>query len=97
MPFNKANERRKLTGALTRFDPKFSIAEDLIAYTDRGSVFVENITTEQKATLPFEKAYDIDFNKLHDMVDSVNISKDRIFVQMIRDGEKKPYEKKISL
>jgi hypothetical protein len=97
LPFSKAVERRKVTSAFTKFDPKFSIEDGLIAYTDRGSVFVENMETGQQAVLPFDKPYDIDFNKLHEMVDSVKLTKDRVFVQMIRDGEKKTYEKKISL
>ena len=97
LPFNKSEERRKISGAFTKFDPKFSIADGLVAYTDRGSVFVENMETGQKATMPFDKEYDIDFNKLHDMVDSVKVTKDRIFVQMIREGAKKTYEKNVSL
>jgi hypothetical protein len=84
-------------GAFTKFDPKFSIDPDLVAYTDKGSVFVENMATGQQAVSPFDKAYEIDFNKIHDVVDSVNITKTRVWVQMIRDGEKKVYEKKISL
>lgn len=97
LPFSKSTERRKITGAFTKFDPKFSIEDGLLAYTDRGSVFVENMETGQSAVMPFDKQYDIDFNELHKMVDSVKLTKDRIFVQMIRDGEKKQYEKKISL
>lgn len=97
LPFNKAEERRRISGALTRFDPKFSIDPDLIVYTDRGSVFVENLRTEKKASLSFDKMYKIDFNKVHEMVDSVKVTKDRIFVQMIREGKTIPYEKKISL
>jgi hypothetical protein len=97
LPFSKSEERRKVTAAFTRFDPKFSVDPELVAYTDRGSVFVENMATGKKATMPFDKAYDIDFNKMHEMVDSVNITKERVFVQMIRDGQKKPYEKKVSL
>ena len=95
--YSKIRDNRKITGALTHFDPKFSIDKDLIAYTDRGSLFVENLETEAKATLPFDKSYEIDFNKLHDMIDSVHITKDHIWIQMIRDGEKKVYEKKVSL
>jgi hypothetical protein len=97
LPFSKAEERRKITGALTKFDPKFSIDPDLIVYTDRGSVFVENLQNGNKATLPFGKAYDIDFNKMHEMIDSAKVTKDRIFVQMIREDKKVPYEKKVSL
>lgn len=98
LPFGKTGQRRTISGALTKFDPKFSVDPDLIVYTDRGSVFVENMKTEQKAILPFDKTYnDIDFNKLHESVDSVHATKDRIFVQMIREGNKVPYEKKINL
>lgn len=97
LAYSKAESGRKVSGAFTRFDPKFSIAEGLIAYTDRGSVFVENMETAQRATLSFDKQYDIDFNEIHETVDSVNITKDRIFVQMIRDGQPKTYEKKVSL
>lgn len=96
--YNKQKENRKVTGAFTRFDPKFSVEKDLAAYTDRGSVFVENMENEKQAILPFDKAYsDLDFNKIHEMVDSVNITKSRIWVQMIRDGARKVYEKKIDL
>lgn len=97
LPFGKSEERRKITGAFTKFDPKFSIASNLIVYTDRGSVFVENLENGNKASMPFDKTYDIDFNKLHEMVDSVHVTHDRIFVQMIRDGKPVPYEKKINL
>lgn len=97
LPFSKSAERRKITGAFTKFDPKFSIAPHLIAYTDRGSVFVENLENGNTATMPFDKAYDIDFNKLHELVDSVNITSNRIYVQMIRDGKKVPYEKNVNL
>lgn len=97
LPFNKSEERRKVSGAFTKFDPKFSIEDGLVAYTDRGSVFVENMESGEKAMMPFDKQYDIDFNKLHESVDSVLVTKNRIWVQMIRNGEKKTYEKNISL
>ena len=97
LPFSKTKERRKVTGAFTKFDPKFSIDPELVVYTDRGTVFVENMQTEKQASMPFDAMYDIDFNNIHEMVDSVHVTKDRIWVQMIREGQKKPYEKKISL
>lgn len=97
LAYDKSKENQKITGAFTKFDPKFSIDPELVAYTDRGSVFVENMATGQKATMPFDKAYDIDFNKLHETVDSVNVTKSRVFVKMLREGQEKVYEKKISL
>ena len=95
LSYHKAKEMQKITGALTKFDPKFSIDPELVAYTDRGSLFVEHMQTGAKATMPFDKAYDIEFNKLHETVDSVNITKTRLFVKMVEEG--KIYEKKISL
>ncbi|NTS40539.1 hypothetical protein HRG84_06445 [Flavisolibacter sp. BT320] len=97
LPFSKTKERRKVTGAFTKFDPKFSIEPGLAVYTDRGTVFVEDMETEQQASMPFDAMYDIDFNNIHEMVDSIHVTKERIWVQMIREGQKKPYEKKISL
>lgn len=97
LPFSKSRSRQTIKGALTRFDPKFSIEQDLVAYTDRGSVFVEDVKTGKKALMPFDKQYDIDFDKLHETVDSVNITKSRIFVRMLRDGKEVPYEKKVTL
>ncbi len=95
LSFDRKKEDRIVSGALTRFDPKFSIDPMLVAYTDRGSVFIENMQTGQKTIMSFGKAYDIDFNKIHETVDSVNITKDRVFVKMT--GQEKAFEKKISL
>lgn len=97
LSYDKKQETIKVAGALNRFDPKFSLDPELVAYTDRGSVFIENMQTGQKATAPFDKAYDINFNKLHETVDSINITKSRVYIKMIRDGQEKVYEKKISL
>jgi hypothetical protein len=47
--------------------------------------------------MTFKEEYKIDFNNIHEVVDSVNVSHDRIFVQLIKGGEKLPLEKKISL
>ena len=47
--------------------------------------------------MTFKEEYKIDFNNIHQVIDSVNVSHDRIFVQLIKNGEKVPLEKKISL
>ena len=47
--------------------------------------------------MTFKEEYNIDFDKIHEVIDSVNISRSRIFVQLIKDGNKLPLEKKISL
>lgn len=97
LPFNKSNNITKILGALNSFDPKFVVAEDLRAYTDRGSIFVVDINTGKEEVMTFKEAYDIDFNKLHDIVDSINVTHNRIYVKLLKNGQEVPLEKTISL
>jgi len=97
LPFNKAESINKFSGALTGFDPKFVIANDLRAYTDRGSIYVVDVNTGEQAVMTFKEAYDIDFNKLHDVVDSINVTHKRIYVKLLKQGKEVPLEKTIDL
>ena len=97
LPFNKQNDVKKISGAINSFDPKFSIAPDLRAYTDRGSIYVVNVNTGKETMMTFKETYDIDFNKIHDVVDSVNVTKKRIFVALKKEGKLVPIEKVIDL
>ena len=87
----------KYTGALNYFDPKFRLDKNLRAYTVRGSVFVVNIETGKEAAMTFQKAYDIDFNKIHEVVDSVNITAKRIYVKLIKEGVTMELQKNVDL
>lgn len=97
LPFNKANNINKISGALNSFDPKFSVDTDLRAYTDRGSIFVVNINTGTEAMMTFKETYDIDFNKLHEVVDSINVTKQRVYVKLKKKEQFVELEKKIEL
>jgi hypothetical protein len=97
LPFGKRDGISKITGAINDFDPKFSVAENLRAYTDRGSIFVINIETGEQAVMTFKEQYDIDFNKIHDVVDSVNVTAKRIYVKLLKQGKEVPLEKEINL
>jgi len=97
LPFNKANNITKISGALNSFDPKFVIADDLRAYTDRGSIFVIDINTGNQAVMTFKETYDIDFNELHKVVDSINVTHKRIYVNLLKQGQEVPLEKEINL
>jgi hypothetical protein len=97
LPFNKMVNISKKLGALTSFDPKFSVEEDLRAYTDRGSIFVMNINTDKEAVMSFKETYDIDFNKIHDHVDSIHVTKKRIWVRLKKDGKDVDLQKAIDL
>lgn len=97
LPFNKtANIGRKSSG-INGTDPKFSIADNIVAYTDRGNIFVEDMFTGQTAQMTFGKALDIDYDAIHEHIDSVNVTPDRIWVKVKIDNEWKELEKKIVL
>jgi len=97
LPFNKADNISKISGALNRFDPKFVIDKDLRAYTDRGSVFVVDVNTGKEAIMTFKETYDIDFNKIHEVVDSVNVTHKNIYVKLLKNGTEVPFQKAIDL
>jgi hypothetical protein len=97
LPFNKANNINKFTGALNSFDPKFSVEENLRAYTDRGSIYVTDINSGNQEVMTFKETYDIDFNNLHEVVDSINVTHKRIYVQLLKNGKEVPIEKAIDL
>jgi hypothetical protein len=97
LPFNKANNISKFTGALNSFDPKFSLEPDLRAYTDRGSIYVTDINSGNQEVMTFKETYDIDFNALHQVVDSINVTHKRIYVKLLKNGKEVPIEKAIDL
>jgi hypothetical protein len=97
LPFDKKASIRKMSSAINSFDKKFVVAEDLRAYADYSTIYVEDINTGKQESMTFKEEYKIDFNNIHQVIDSVNVSHDRIFVQLIKNGEKLPLEKKINL
>lgn len=98
LPFNKKVNISKRTSALTRFDKKYKIGDGLICYADYSFLYVEDILTGKKEQMKFaEKELDIDWNNIHNTFDSVNVTRNRIFLQLKQDNETKPIEKTISL
>jgi hypothetical protein len=87
----------KISGAVNSFDPKFAVEQNLVAYTDRGTIYVEDVTTGKKEAMSFKERYPIDFDHIHEVLDSVNITHHRIFVQLIKNEQKVPMEKAIDL
>lgn len=97
LPYNKSETVRKMSSAINSFDKKFVLPNDLRAYCDYSTIYVEDINTGAKEQMTFKEEYDIDFNNIHKTIDSVNISRNRIFVQLIKDGKKVALEKNISI
>jgi hypothetical protein len=97
LPFNKSNGIQKISGALNKFDPKFNVADGLLAYTDRGSIYVVDGNTGKQAMMTFKEEYPIDFMDIHKVLDSINVTRSRIYVKLIKEGQEVPIEKQIAL
>jgi len=97
LSYAKKSSFRKSTTAINNFDPKFSVADSLLAYTDKGNLFVEDIGSEKKTSMTFGKELDFDFDAIHETLDSVNITRSRIWAKVKVDGEWKTLEKNIAL
>jgi len=97
IPFDKTSTIGRKNTGINSFDPKFSVSENLVAYSDRGNIIVEEMATGKKATMTFGKDIGIEFNALHEYIDSVNITPTRIWAKVKIDNEWKELEKKIKL
>jgi hypothetical protein len=97
LPFNKRENISKISSALNAFDKKFVVPDDLRAYADYSTLYVVDVATDKKEQMTFKEQYPIDFNNVHGVIDSINVSRTRLFVLLNKDGKKVPIEKKINL
>lgn len=97
LPYSKSQSFVMKTSGINNIDPKFSIGDNLLAYTDRGNIYVEEIATGKKAMMTFGEKLDIDYDALHEYIDSVNITNQRIWVKVKIKEEWKELEKNITL
>ncbi|MEO7394196.1 MAG: hypothetical protein ABIU11_04590 [Chitinophagaceae bacterium] len=97
LPYDKTQSFALKSSGINSLDPKFSVAEKLVVNTDRGNIYVEDVATGKKAMMTFGEKLPINYDMLHDHIDSVNITEARIWVK-IKIGEAwKEMEKKITL
>lgn len=97
LPFSKTGMMSKRSSGINSLDPKFSVADGMIAYTDRGNIYVEEVSSGKKAMMTFGEATDMDYDVIHETLDSVNISRDRIYVKIKLQGKWEELDKKITL
>src|SRR5215467_10693970 len=97
LSYNKKASFRKSTSAINNFDPRFSVTDSLLAYTDKGNIFVEHIWTGKKAAVTFGQPLDFDFDAIHETLDSVNITSNRVWAKFKIDGQWQTMEKSITL
>lgn len=97
IPFNKKDNIGRKSSAINKFDPKFSVADGLVAYSDRGNLFVEDMATGKTAMMTFGAKADIDYDAIHETVDSVNVTPTRLWAKVKIGTEWKTFEKNIEL
>jgi hypothetical protein len=95
--YNKTGKMSTRSSGINNLDPKFSVADNLLAYTDRGNIYVEDAITGKSAMMTFGKALDIDYDAIHDIIDSVNVSREKIWVKVLIDGKWEEKQKNITL
>jgi hypothetical protein len=98
IPFDKKQSIFRKSNALNKFDPKFAVADGLLAYTDRGNIFVEEVATGKKAMMTFGKMMaELDYDAMHEFVDSVNITPTRVWAKVLLGKDWEVVEKNITL
>ncbi|MBL7732628.1 MAG: hypothetical protein JNM88_15735 [Chitinophagaceae bacterium] len=97
LPYNKSKNFSLKSSGINSFDPKFSIEKNLLVSTDRGNIFVEDMSTGKTAEMTFGEKIEIDYDAIHDHIDSVNVTSDRIWAKVLIGKEWVVKEKKISL
>lgn len=98
IPFNKSQKIMRKGSALNKFDPKYAVADGLAVYTDKGNIFVEEMVTGKKAMMTFGKMLEMDYDYVHDYIDSINVTPTRIWVRVKLDKKEwTPLEKNITL
>jgi hypothetical protein len=97
IPFDKKGTISPKASAINGMDPKFSVADGLAVYTDRGNLFVEEIATGKKEMMTFGQDIEPDYNNIHEKIDSVNITPTRAWARIWIKDHWQDKEKKLTL
>ena len=97
IPFDKTKNISRRSSALNSFDPKYKVEQGLVAYTDRGNMFTEDMTTGKQAMMTFGEMLDIDYDAMHEFIDSINVTQTHMWARVLIGKEWKVIEKDIVL
>lgn len=95
--FSMTGKIFRKNSAINSFDPKYAVDQSLVAYTDRGNIFVEDMATGKKAMMTFGKITDLDYNAIHETLDSVNITPQHIWAKVKIENKWTELQKNITL
>ncbi|HMT73140.1 MAG TPA: hypothetical protein PKA77_03675 [Chitinophagaceae bacterium] len=96
LPFDKKASFIMKSSGINNTDRRFSIADNIVAHTDRGNIFIQDMNTGKTAMMTFGKEIELDYDNIHNYIDSVNITNERIWVKVKIDGEWAVKEKKFT-
>lgn len=96
LPYDKSQSFSLKSSGINGLDRKFSVSENLLVNTDRGNIYVEDMNTGKKAMMTFGEKLDIDYDAIHEFIDSVNVTNDRIWVKILSNKEWITKEKKLT-
>ena len=89
---------KKFTSALNSYDKKFVVDDSIRAYCDYSAIYAVNINTGKKVALYYKgELKKMNFNNLHETIDSINFSRTRLFAVMKRNGNTEQLEKTVKL
>ena len=97
LPYDKNQSFSIKTSGINSLDPKFNVDSNLIVNTDRGNLYVEDMKTGKKAMMTFGQKLDIDYDAMHEYIDSVHVTPQKIWVRVKIDKAWKDLEKTIEL
>jgi len=96
--FSDESRIKKYTSALNSFDKKFVVDDSIRAYCDYSAIYAVNVNTGKKVALYYTKELKkIDFNNIHETIDSINFSRNRLFAVMSTNGNNEKLEKSVKL
>ena len=96
--FSDEGRIKKYTSALNSFDKKYVVDDSIRAYCDYSAIYAVNVNTGKKVALYYkEELKKIDFNNLHETIDSINFTRNRLFAIMKRNGNSEQLEKAVKL
>ena len=97
LPYDKKESISVRSSGINSIDPKFDIDPDMMAYTDRGNIYVEHLKKGTTAMMTFKELVPIDYDHIHDHIDSVQVRPNKIWVRIKIQDQWKELEKNIEL
>jgi len=96
LPYSSEISLEKSVSAINSADPRYSVEEGLLCYKANNTVYVQEIMTGKVAEVTVPSPT-LDYETMYEIIDSVNITRNRIFMNLKDGGSVKPFEKTIEL